>query len=255
MKTKADRRAHPGVDLARLRFVLVEPTHPGNIGGAARAMKTMGLTSLYLVGPGEFPSQEATRRAVGAEDLLEQAIVTERLQDAVADCGLVMGTTARPRSIELPVSAPDAAAADLVAASSNGPVALLFGRESSGLTNFELELCQRVVHIPTNESFSSLNLASAVQILAYEVRLAVRAPALARRIKHGEQPATATQMSGFYTHLEETLYWLDFVKTDPSTKLMRKLKRLFNRSGLTEEEINLLRGILTAARDAAGRRS
>jgi tRNA (cytidine32/uridine32-2'-O)-methyltransferase len=231
--------------LDRIRIVLVSPSHPGNIGAVARAMKTMCLSRLYLVEPKDFPSAEATARASGAQDVLKGATLCSDLDAALADCRLVVGASARPRNIAWPALAPGACAARLVAAAVDGPVALVFGREASGLTNAELDRCHYVVSIPSNPPYSSLNLAQAVQVLAYEL---LQAGATDDRDVPGESAtarATAGQLSGFFEHLETVLVDIGFLNPRYPRKLMRKLMRLFNRAAPTEEEINILRGILT----------
>ena len=230
------------------KFVLVEPSHPGNIGGVARAMKTMGLSRLHLVAPRSFPDPEATQRAAGADDLLDNAVRHDSLSEAIADCALVIGTTARERSIEWPLLTPAQAARRLCRDGREGPVALVFGRERNGLTNSEVDLCHAMVRIPTDGAYSSLNLASAAQILAYELRLAA---AGSESAPETAAAANSDAMGLFYQHLEQTLHDLDFVKTQhPPVKLMRKLMRLFNRARPSDEELNILRGILAAAQAA-----
>lgn len=241
------------MNTAATRFVLVETSHPGNIGGVARAMKTMGLARLHLVAPRSFPDPEATQRAAGADDILVEAVCHDTLSDAVADCALVIGTTARERSIEWPLLTPAQAARRLTREGHDGPTAIVFGRERNGLTNNEMELCHAMVRIPTEGDYSSLNLASAAQILAYEIRLAVGRVGSSPR---AAPAANSDAMSLFYQHLEETLHDLDFVKTKhPPVKLMRKLVRLFNRARPSDEELNILRGILAAAQAAVRQKS
>ncbi len=237
--------------LQNIRIVLVNPSHPGNVGGVARAMKTMNLTSLVLVNPKRYPDAEAAQRAVGAEDVLERARIVGRMSEGVGDCSLVVGTTARTRSVVWPALTPAAAADRLLDQAADGPVALVFGCERTGLSNREVELCHFLVHIPTNPEFTSLNLASAVQLLAYELFLRTQSTP-ARTVE--EFPlATMEQMRLFYEHLETVLDDISFPKAHPPTRLMRKLKRLFNRAQPTHEEIQLLRGILTAVRESARR--
>ncbi len=235
--------------LPQIRFILIETSHPGNIGGAARAMKCMEFLNLDLVAPKLFPHEDALSRAAGAEDVLDRARVFTDTKHAVSDCIFVVGTTARERSIQWPLEYPRQAARKIVAQARNGPVAVLFGRERSGLTNDEVDLCHLLVRIPTGRNYASLNLASAVQIMAYELYLELHqvadlavAPTVA---------ADQHNMDGLYQHLEATLQDLDFVKTSHPTQLMRKLFRLFNRAQPTAEEVNILRGILTAAQTAA----
>ncbi|MGX2042183.1 RNA methyltransferase [Methylocaldum sp. MU1018] len=229
--------------LSHVRIVLVGTTHPGNIGAAARAMKNMGLRDLALVAPKVFPSGEATARASGADDILAEARVCRDLQDAIHDCALVVGASARLRTISWPQLDPRACAERIAAGGAK--TAILFGREHSGLTNEELERCHYLLHIPCDPGFSSLNVAAAVQVVAYELFLA------ARQRSHGgdSEPAlaTAAEMESFYGHLERTLYDLRFLhETKAGPSVMRRLRRIFNRSVLEKKEIHLLRGILTA---------
>lgn len=230
-----------------IRIVLVNTSHPGNIGAVARAMKNMCLERLYLVEPNDFPSAEATSRASGADDLLARAVVCSTLEEALAGCHFVAGTSARSRSIAWPVMAPRECAARLVEESSVGDVALVFGREHSGLTNEELERCHYLVNIPSNPNYSSLNLGAAVQVLVYELMMA---EPLARPVAVGEEGrelATADEMESFFGHLEQTLVELEFLDSNQPRKLMRRLRRLFNRARPDQTEVNILRGILSAA--------
>lgn len=233
--------------LARIRFVLVETTHTGNIGAVARAMKTMGLSRLELVAPRHLPDAEALARASGADDLLEHAGIHETLVDALAGCRLVIGASARLRTIEWPLLEPPECAQRLLDESAGGDVALVLGRESSGLTNAELARCHALVHIPTNPDFSSLNLAAAAQVLAYEIRRTARTEQGERLTDPPRDLATAEEMEGFYGHLTETLFAIRFGDPEQSHKLMRRLRRLFNRARPDRVELNILRGILSAA--------
>ncbi len=235
------------MDLAAVRVVLVETSHPGNIGAAARAMKTMGLTRLVLVRPGRFPCVEATARAAGADDLLARAEVVDSLAEGLAGAGLVLGTSARLRSGRWPVDTPREAAARAVAAGAAGEVALVFGREQSGLSNDEMALCHRLVHIQANPDYSSLNLAAAVQILAYELRVAAggAAPPAAAGQRPGEAPATAEEMAHFFAHLEATLVDLGYIDPANPRQSMARLRRLFMRAAPRRNEVQMLRGILT----------
>ncbi|MEQ4576853.1 MAG: RNA methyltransferase, partial [Gammaproteobacteria bacterium] len=201
----------------RIRFVLVGTQHPGNIGAAARAMKTMGLARLVLVAPERLPDEEAYRRSAGAEDLLGDAPVFATLAEAVSDCTLVLGCTARSRRVQLEELLPAVAGKRAVdRAQAGGEVAVVFGRERTGLTNEELQLCHLAVHIPSDPDFSSLNLAAAVQVLAYEVRLAMLAaadaPVQASEPGFREGPASHAQMEGLFGQLGETLDEIDFHK-------------------------------------------
>lgn len=233
--------------LTNIRIVLVRPTHPGNVGATARAMKNMSLRSLYLVAPENFPSPQATDRAVGAEDLLQNAILTASLDEALKDCQLVIGTSARIRRIEWPALDPETCARRLVDGAQHGPVALLFGQERTGLLNAELDRCHFVVTIPADKEYSSLNLACAAQILAYEIyRVAhVGTTASAAEAREGT-PVSNEDLQRLYRHLEEVLQQIGFLDPHHPRLLMRRLVRLFNRVGLDHNELNILRGILTA---------
>jgi tRNA (cytidine32/uridine32-2'-O)-methyltransferase len=240
-----------------IRIVLVDTTHPGNIGAVARAMKNMALDELALVRPQAFPSAEATARASGADDLLMRARVVASVDEAIADCGFVIGSTARERVQHWQVLEPRAAAARIVAENATRPVAVLFGAERIGLTNEDLARCHCLLRIPASAEYPSLNLAMAVQIVCYEIFLA-RGAALPL----GERStplASATEMQRFYAHLDEVMQEVDFTdRTQAGVHLMGRLRRLFNRAELDENEVNILRGLLTAIqgkRRTAGRRS
>ncbi len=231
--------------LNNIHIVLVETSHPGNIGAAARAMKNMRLERLDLVAPQRYPSEEATSRASGADDLLARARVHESLDQALQGCRLVVGTSARPRTVSWPVLAPHEAAEKLVEEATRGEVALVFGREQSGLSNSELERCNFLVHIPTNPEYSSLNLGAAVQLLSYEVHLAHLGGR--RQTPEAERDlATAEMMQGFHDHLTQALDDVGFTDPEQSDKLLRRLRRLFQRARPDKDEINILRGILSA---------
>lgn len=242
----------------RIRFVLVGTQHPGNMGAAARAMKTMGLGRLVLVAPEKPLDEEAFRRSAGAEDVLGDAPVVGTLAEAVADCRLVLGCTARARRVQLEELLPAVAAQRALAkagdAADPGEVAFVFGRERTGLTNEELQLCHLAVHIPSNPEFSSLNLAAAVQVLAYELRMAYleAAPAaVAGDAEPREQAASHAQLEGLFGQLGQTLDDIDFHKGRAPESAMRKLRRLFLRTELSEQEVRLLRGILADAQRMA----
>ena len=233
-----------------IRIVLVGTTHPGNIGAVARAMKNMGLDDLALVEPRYFPHEEATARASGADDLLENAKVHETLADAVADCVYVAGASARSRAINWPCLDARDAAARLIRESAAGPVAAVFGPEKTGLSNADLDHCDSLLSIPANPEFSSLNLAMAVQVVTYELRAA-------RAEKQPEyEPdaplATAGALESFYEHLEKVLLDVEFLDPDNPRHLMRRLRRLFVRARPDENEVNILRGILTAVERTRG---
>ena len=236
--------------LSNVRIVLVHTTHPGNIGAVARAMKNMCLSELWLVAPRFFPHAEATARASGADELLAGARVCATLDEAVADCHLVVGTSARDRHVDWIHCAPRECTALLLREAARGPVALLFGRESSGLTNEELDRCDRLVQVPANPEYSSLNVAMAVQVLAYELLLAARCEATEATVEH--EPATSAQMEGFFAHLAQTLDDIGFTAGRHSEKLLRRLRRLFLRVRPDRDELTILRGMLSAAQ---GRKS
>jgi tRNA (cytidine32/uridine32-2'-O)-methyltransferase len=232
--------------LAKIRVVLSNTSHPGNIGATARAMKNMGLTRLYLVNPKVFPAAEATARASGADDVLANAVVCPDIEVALSGCHLVLGASARSRSIPCPVINPAESARKAYAESEQGEVALLFGCERSGLSNAEIDRCQYLVQIPSNPDYGSLNLAAAVQIICYEILVAHEQPCQAAAVP-GYVPVNAEEMERFYQHLEQTLIVLDFLDPDNPRQLMRRLRRLYNRARPDENELNILRGMLSAA--------
>lgn len=227
-----------------IRFVLVETTHPGNIGAAARAIKNMGFTNLYLVSPLKFPHPEAWVRSCGAEDVLNNAVVVDSLQEAILDCTLVFGTSSRVRSLQLPLLNPQQCAIETKKAlASQNKIAFLFGQERMGLTNEQLALCHYHLYIPCNPDFASLNLGAAVQIMAYELRNNLFQDDL--KIKETFENVSMSDMEKFYQHLEQTLINVQFLDAENPRQLMRKLRRIFNRAFLQRNEINILRGILT----------
>ena len=238
--------------LANIRVVLSNTSHPGNIGATARAMKTMGLTRLFLVNPKVFPSAEATARASGADDVLAAAVVCPDVETALSGCRLVLGASARSRSIPCPVINPAECARKTYTESEQSEVALLFGCERSGLSNAEIDRCQYLVQIPANPEYGSLNLASAVQIISYEILVAHEQPGLGIDAPD-YVPANAGEMERFYQHLEETLVGLDFLDPDNPRQLMRRLRRLYNRARPDENEVNILRGMLSAAQQGIKR--
>lgn len=233
--------------LADLRVVLVETSHPGNIGAAARAMKTMGLSELALVKPKVFPSAEATAMASGADDLLTRATVYPTLDAALADCHLVMGASARPRSLAWPIVGAREAATRAIGACASGKVAMVFGRERTGLSNDEMERCQLLLNVPANPDYSSLNLAMAVQVVAYELRVA--AGAKVAIAETGTRRATAEELARYYTHLEAVLLLTGFLNPANPRHLMRRLKRVFHRADLDASEVNMLRGVLSSVEE------
>ena len=233
---------------ADIRVVLVETSHPGNIGAVARAMKNMGLEKLVLVRPKEFPHSEASARASGATDVLERATVVDTLEAGIADCGFIVATTARDRDQNIRVLDVREGAERLVAESARGPVALLFGNERTGLTNEELSLAHLLLRIPANPAYASLNLAMAVQLVTYEVYRA-------RGARHEPAPglvplAPADDMERLYVHLEQVLQEIGFRDRTTSGKhLMERIRRFINRAELDQNEANIMRGILTAVQN------
>ncbi len=242
---------------ANIKIVLVNTSHPGNIGASARAMKNMGLSQLVLVQPEEFPSGVAVGRAASAVDLLENAQVVSSLEEAVADCGLIIGASARLRSIPWPMLDPTACGEKAIQESTQSNVALVFGREDSGLNNEELQQCHYHVQIPANPGYSSLNLAAAVMVICYELRKAALALADQTEDKEDEfwdqERATAEQVEHFYGHLERVLVAIDFHDPDNPRQLMQRLRRLFGRIRIDVMEMNILRGILTNVEHATSK--
>jgi cysteine desulfurase len=232
------------MNFAAIRIVLVETSHPGNIGSVARAMKTMGLSRLVLVSPVRFPDRVANDLAAGADDILAKVQVTHSLAEALAGTQLVFATSARSRDLDIPGLTP-AQSADLIASNADTTeIAIVFGREQSGLTNAELLHCHYHIHIPTEESFSSLNLAQAVQIVAYEIRMRGLQPRI-KTTNRQDNLALAEDVERFYQHLDDVLIEIGFLDPAHPKKLQPRLRRLFNRVQLEAMEINILRGILT----------
>lgn len=231
-----------------IRIILIETTHPGNIGAVARAMKNMCLRELVLVQPQcDHLSDEAIARASGAQDVLHNAQVYPDLVSAVADCHTVIGSSARHRSTLWSVLTPNACAKLLVEQASVGPVGLVFGRESAGLSAAELDHCTHLVYIPANPDYSSLNIAMAVQVLAYELRqVQLHNQGAAPSDDKLEPPANIQQMEGLFAHLEQVLYEVDFLQAGREGKMMQRLRRLLHRASPTEREAHILRGILSA---------
>lgn len=237
---------------SRIRIVLVGTQHPGNIGSAARALKTMGLRRLVLVAPQRYPHAEAEAMAAGADDVLAQAQIFATLAEAVADCRLVLGCTARDRRVALEQLLPRAAAQRACEAAAGAEVAIVFGRERTGLSNEELQLCHAAVHIPADPTYSSLNLAAAVQVLAYELRLAVlEGQAAGADIAEARAVASHAELEGLFAQLAQTLDDIDFHKGRAPESAMRKLRRLYLRADLDAREVRLLRGILADAQRMA----
>ena len=238
--------------LSNTRIILINTFHPGNIGSAARAMKTMGLSDLYLVTPQRYPDAEADAMAAGAMDVLKNARVFASLDDAIADCSLVIGTSARSRnsaSNRPMLEAEDCAEALLK--ESNHPVALVFGQETMGLTNEELEKCHFHTCIDANPDYPVLNVASAIQILCYELRKAsVRLDQTHLPAQQADYPLQE-ELERFYQHLEQTLTDINFIIQQHPGKVMKRLRRLFNRARPESKELNMLRGILSSAQNSA----
>lgn len=233
----------------RVRIVLVNTTHPGNIGAAARAMKNMGLSQLYLVEPKEFPSETAVWRAAGAAELLDSAIVVNTLDEAISECRLVVGTSARERRIPWPLLTPREFGDRAYFESQQHDVAVVFGREDRGLTNEELHKCNYHVHIPANPEYSALNIATAVQVLCYEYRMSVLAAEQGGPVHFDDwdqPPADNKMLEAYYHHLQETLERLSFLEPGNPRQTMTRLRRLYNRTRLDVMELNILRGVLTA---------
>jgi TrmH family RNA methyltransferase len=240
-----------------IRIVLVDTSHPGNIGAVARAMKNMGLTDLHLVRPEQFPHAEATARASGADDVLFNAKVHATFESAISDCGLVVGTSARQRHLQWELVEPRECAAQIVAAAKLRTVALVFGAERMGLTNTELSLCNVLVTIPTHPNYSSLNVAMAVQLMAYEIWMQSRA-GVPPQPERDVPLSSSEEMTRLYAHIEQVLNEIDFQDRTGGGHLMARIRRLFNRAQLDQNEMNILRGILTAVqskRRTAGARN
>jgi len=243
--------------LNNIRIVLIEISHPGNIGAAARAMKTMGLSDLCLVKPKKFPSGKATAMASGANSVLDNATVVDSLQEAVSDCQMVIGTSARTqRYVRWPIMSARECGEYVMRECKGQNVAIVFGRERYGLTNEELECCHSLVNVPVDPEFSSLNVASAVQILSYECSMAASIFTASRtqtaqdadqnNIKRSEQLVNAREMEGYFEHLEQTLIDVEYLDPDKPRLLMRRLRRLYGRLQITRSELNILLGILSA---------
>lgn len=230
--------------LSRIRVVLSRTSHPGNIGAAARALKTMGLDELWLVQPRHFPDPDATAMAAGAADVLDRARVVDGLEAALADCTLAVGFSARGRDLSHPVLAIRELAASILDVAAEGSVALVFGNETSGLSNEELALCQRFASIPANSAYASLNLAAAVQVACYE--LAASSGAHAMPSVGAGIAATGEDLQGLFEHLERSTLASGFINPAKPGRFMERMRRLFARTGLEREEVKLIRGMLAA---------
>ena len=232
-----------------IRIVLVAPSHPGNIGAAARAMKNMALSELVLVAPRQFPHPEANARASGAEDVLRAARVVPSLAEALAGCGYVAATTARDRDQYFRVLDVRAAAARLVAEAQRAPAAVIFGAERSGLSNEELEMAHALIRIPASPQYASLNLAMAVQLVTYELYRA-RGAAAPVPVPLATPLASTQELQRLYTHFAQVLEEIDFRdRTQGGTHLMARIRRLLQRAEPDQNEVNILRGILTAVQN------
>ena len=242
------------MNLSAIRIILVGTTHPGNIGSAARAMKTMGLQRLYLVSPKLFPDSTATALAVGADDVLNQAVVVDSLDEALKGCQLIFASSARPRDLAIPGVTPADSAELIAKLNPSVEVAILFGQERTGLTNHDLLRCHFHIQIPTNPEFGSLNLAQAVQIIAYEVRMKCFNPEVQVSMAQ-DSLATVEEVERFYTHLTEVLLAIHFLKPKNPGRVQQRLRRLFGRVKLESMEVAMLRGILTQMQHALTRTS
>lgn len=247
---------NPELLLSRIRVVLCRPSHPGNIGAAARAMKTMGLSNLYLVAPKQFPDPEADTRATGAVDVLQAAKITETLSEALVGTVFAVALSARQRDLGPSIGAPRETVARLLQEAGEGDVALVFGNETMGLNNDEIFHCQAAVTIPTNPDFSSLNLGSAVQVLCYECRMsafAEKPPVVAQGVTPFTSPvATNDEVEGFFGHLESVMTTTGFYNPLQPGRLMPKIRRLFGRVRLEKDEVNILRGVLASTQVKTG---
>ena len=237
--------------LDHIRIVLINTSHPGNIGGTARALKNMGLSRLYLVAPQDYPNDKARYRAASALDILDNATVCATLDEAIAGCHLVVGASARDRSIPWPVMDPRKTAETILNEPQGHEIAILFGREDRGLTNSELQRCNFHLQIPSNPQYSSLNLAAAVQVACYELRMAALSESALENaqdwgVEWDERAASTEEVQRFFVHLEETLIQLKVINPKHPRQLMTRLKRLYLRCRPDEIEVNILRGILTA---------
>jgi len=232
--------------LKQFRIVLCETSHPGNIGSVARAMKTMGFSDLYLVNPKDFPSKHAQALACGAEDILKKATVVTSLEVALKNINHVIGFTARKRELTQPHKNVRDLSKQLINEASNNKIAIIFGNETNGLSNLELQHCQSLGFIDANSKYSSLNLAHAVQIVCHEIRMVSEFPVKNKILKQITKNYVSHDLqNGFYKHLEEILDEIGFLKKIQADRLMMRLRLLFNRTKMEKEEINILRGILS----------
>jgi len=241
------------INQKNIRIVLVETSHPGNIGAVARAMKNMYLSNLYLVNPRNYPSSEATARASGADEILQHAIQCTSLNEALSGCHLAVGASARLRTIAWPQLDARKCGELIVRESVSSQVAIVFGRENSGLSNQELNLCHYLVHIPANPEYSSLNISAAVQVITYEVMMsfsqtqAVEEIQLSTSHTANKKASNIAKMDAFFTHLEQALTEIHYLKPPNNIKLKQRLRRFFNRARPDKTELDILHGILSAA--------
>ena len=232
--------------LENIKIVMVETTHPGNIGAAARAMKNMCLSQLVLVNPKCPIGERAYSRGSGANNILDERVLVDTLPEAVSDCRLVVGTSARLRSLAWPELTPESLAQKIGVSSDDEKVAIVFGREHAGLTNEELKHCNYTVTIPTNPDFSSLNVASAIQVVSYEVYKIFNAE-IDQDIPENHEPiADGAELEGYFAHLEQVLISTDFLNKDNPRQMMKRLRRLYQRAEPSKNEVNILRGILSS---------
>ncbi len=244
--------------LDNVRIVLINTFHSGNIGAAAQAMKTMGIRHLYLVDPREFPSPQAEAMAAGAKDMLDNIIVVDTLEEAIGDCSVVIGTSARNRSLSLPQLSARQCGEQIAREAPHNQIALVFGRETMGLHNHELQRCNFHTYIPANEEYPVLNLAAAVQLLCYEVKVACSSYPQESDNKpvevNTEELPASREMQYFYDHLEQTLDDVGFIITNHPGRSMNRLRRLFNRARPEKQELNILRGVLSRIQQNASAR-
>lgn len=245
------KKPFPETLLNQIRIVMVHTSHSGNIGAAARAIRVMGLYHLTLVEPKQFPSSEATSLASGAVDVLENAIVVPTLEAALKDCHIAYATTARPRFISSKLYSVEEAATEALQEIQNHQqkIAFVFGTERTGLTNDEIDLCQRMMTIPSENSYNSLNIGAAIQVVSYELHKAHKRAFEIPLIQSNEEPealSTGEMREGFYDHLEKLLFITEFLDPHEPKNIMKKIRQLFQKRDLTTQEIHLLRGILTS---------
>lgn len=232
--------------LENIKIVMVETTHPGNIGAAARAMKNMAMSNLTLVNPKCPIGERAYSRGSGANNVLDDRVLVDTLPEAVADCQLVVGTSARLRSLAWPELTPESLALKIATSPANEKAAIVFGREHAGLTNDELQHCHYTVTIPTNPDFSSLNVASAIQVISYEIYKKLGKFDLSAQTETAEPIADSAELEGYFSHLEQVLISTDFLNKDNPRQMMKRLRRLYQRAEPSKNEVNILRGILSA---------